>query len=421
MNQLYDPAPDDLIRFGITLGLTFVLGLEREDAAEHSRVPTMAGVRTMPLIGLLGHMLMVLGGGELWLPAVGLVMVGGLTMIGHADKLRHSRSGLTTELTMLIAYVVGLLSAHGNVQSAAALVVATVLLLTGKQPLRRFAAQLPPQEIKTFVTFLLLAAVILPVLPNRTFTRFNLNPFNAWVVVVAVSAISYASYLLQKLVRSDESVLLAAVLGGLYSSTATTIALARRSASAGDGLTYAGGIILATGAMYLRVLILVWMFSAAAGRQLALPMLVLAALGSLAGVVLILRRRGTAGKESDEIAGEPHPLEVRAAAMFATLFLGLQVITQLTTQYLGTAGLLGLALLVGLTDIVPFILGLTDSMTGGVIPQPIMLAIMISIASNNVVKGVYALALGKRATGIASLIGLGALAVLTIAAVWVMP
>ncbi|MEO8602434.1 MAG: DUF4010 domain-containing protein [bacterium] len=417
MPQMYEPAPE-LLRFLVTLGLTFVLGLEREETAGRKHASTMAGVRTMPLVGLLGHMLMLLGGGNALLPGLGLAVVGGLVMIGHADKLRHDRPGTTTELTVLIAYVVGLLSANGNVQAAAALVVASVLLLTGKQPLRRFAIGLPPQEITTFVTFLLLAAVILPVLPDRTFTPFNLNPFNAWVVVVAVSAISYAGYILQKVVRSEQSLLLAAVLGGLYSSTATTAALARRSVTCHDPPSYAGGIILATGTMYLRVLILVWMFSADAGRQLAPALLAVAVIGSLAGAALILRRRGAAASGPDDVAADAHPLEIRAAVVFAALFLGLQVITQLTRQHLGSAGLLGLAVLVGLTDIVPFILGLTDAMTSGNLPQVVVLAIMISIASNNVVKGVYALALGNRQTGVIALLGLSGLAALTIAAAW---
>jgi uncharacterized membrane protein (DUF4010 family) len=425
MPELYPPAPAELFRFAVTLVLTFVLGLEREETADRERTRIMAGVRTMPLVGLLAHMLAVAGGGAPLLPAIGFLLVGGFSLISYAYKLRHERTGTTTELTVLLAYTVGLLSAHGDVLTATALTVAAVLLLTGKQPLRHFAQRLPQAEITTFVTFLLLLAVILPALPHEDFTRFRLNPFNTWLVVVAVSAISYASYLLQKLVRSDESLLLTALLGGLYSSTATTIALARRSHGSRDGRRDAGAIILATGTMYIRVLVLVWTLSAPLGRQLALPLLALALVGSLGGAALILLRRPSARRgaaASAEEAPEPqHPLELRAAVVFAALFLGLQVVTQLTEQQLGNAGLLGLAVLVGLTDIVPFILGLADTLSNGSVPPVVVLAIMISIASNNLVKGGYALWLGTRETGVWSMAGLTLLAALTIVAAVLLP
>jgi uncharacterized membrane protein (DUF4010 family) len=376
-----------------------------------------AGVRTMPIIGLLGHVLTMIAAGNPVLPAVGLAVVGGFFMIEYIDKVRQQRVGFTTECTGLIAYSVGILVASGRPQVAAALTVATVLLLTGKQPLRQFAGALPRQEIVTFVTFMLLAVVILPVLPNQDFTRFRLNPFQAWLVVVAVSGISYASYILQRLTRSDESLLLTGLLGGLYSSTATTVALARRSSGEPNPRAYAGGIILATGTMYLRILLLVATFSTDLGRQLMPPLLGLAVVGIVAGTALIrmqrVRRRVRAETQpAEEIQ---HPLEIRAAVLFAALYLGLGIVTKLTTEHLGESGLLALAAVVGLTDIVPFILGVARELGSSVQPAAAVTAIMVSIASNNVVKGIYALALGDRTTGWWSLAGLTVLAVLTIA------
>ncbi len=171
MPELYPAAPAPLFHFVVTLGLAFVLGLEREETAEREHASIMAGVRTMPLVALLAHMLVVVGGDSPIHTAIGFMLVGGFSLISYAAKLRHERSGTTTELTVLIAYAVGLLSAHGDVLTATAVTVASVLLLTSKQPLRQFARAIPPQEITTFVTFLLLAVVILPALPHQEFTR----------------------------------------------------------------------------------------------------------------------------------------------------------------------------------------------------------------------------------------------------------
>lgn len=419
---LWVPPPAELFHFLVTLGLTFVLGLEREEQADGKDTPLLAGVRTMPLVGLLAHALMLIGRGGLGLAALGFLVVGGFALVSYAAKLRAGRSGATTETTVLIAYTVGLLSARGDILTATALTVASVLLLTGKQPLHGLARRLPQAEITTFVTFLLLAAVILPALPHEDFTRFRLNPFDTWLVVVAVSAISYTSYVLQRLLPAERSLLLAGVLGGLYSSTATTVALARRSQSERRGGAHAGAIIVASGVAYLRVLGLVWTLSAAMGRQMAPLLLVMGGLAMLAGAALAWwrgRARGRAGRAAAPAAAEAetrHPLELRAALLFAVLYLGLQIVTQLVTETLGDRGLLGLAMLVGLTDITPFVLGLANTVGDGV-PPAAVLAIVTALASNNVVKGVYALWLGSRETGMAALVGLVLLSALTVAAV----
>lgn len=403
----------DVVGIAITLALTFVLGLEREESAAHEHGKALAGVRTIPIIGLLGHAMALLAGGNLMPVALGFGVVGAFLLVAYWHKIQSQRTGITSEYTALIAYMVGAMVATQRTGAAVTLTVGTVLLLTGKQPLRRFAASLPAYEISTFVTFLLLAGVILPVLPNQPFTTFAINPFQIWLVVVAVSGISYASYLLQRITRSEQSMLLTALLGGLYSSTATTVALARRSRTAGDPRAAAGGIIAATGTMYARILILVAPFSMSFAQRMAPALVGFTILGSAAGAAMILKRGRPTGGRTDDAEETPHPLEIRAALAFAALFLGLSVATQLSIRYLGNTGLLVLAGVVGVTDIVPFILGLASGIGTSVAPDVAVEAIMISIASNNVVKGLYALALGNRRTGVLSLVGLTALAVLT--------
>jgi len=409
-------AAGDVFGIAVTLALTFVLGLEREEAGARHRAAVVAGVRTIPVIGLIGHALGLLSPSSLLPVAVGFAVVGAFLLLGYWYQLRQEHVGVTSECTALIGYMVGVMVAYGRTTAAAALTVATVLLLTSKQPLRRFAQHVPPYEITTFVTFLLLVGVILPVLPNEEFTSFRFNPFRIWLMVVAVSGISYASYLLQKVTRAENSLLLTALLGGLYSSTATTVALARQRVAAAAARPLAGAIILASGAMYVRILIVVWAFAGAVGRQLALPLIGLAAVGSLAGVALIVWRHQPIRTRSDDADGPLHPLEIRVAVVFAALFIGLTIATQLISEHLGGTWLLVLAVLVGFTDILPFILGIAGEV-GAAIPATLAItAILISIASNNLVKGAYAIALADRRTGAWAMAGLAALAALTLLA-----
>ncbi|MFC1809256.1 DUF4010 domain-containing protein, partial [Candidatus Omnitrophota bacterium] len=127
--------------------------------------------------------------------------------------------------------------------------------------LRPISKCIAAHEITTLVKFLLLSVVILPVIPNQAFTAFNINPYKTWLIVVAVSAISYGSYLMEKLLKVKQSTFLSAIFGGLYSSTATTVVLSRKGKIANKPRLFAGAIILASSMMYLRMAVLLLIFN----------------------------------------------------------------------------------------------------------------------------------------------------------------
>ena len=155
--------------------------------------------------------------------------------------------------------------------------------------LLRSFVRIAPQEILPFAKFLLLTGVLLPVFPNQEFGRFHINPFKTWVVVAAVSTISYGSYVLQKVTKQQGGVVLAALLGGAYSSTVTTIVMARRAAREQHPHLFAGGILIASSVMYLRLVALLALFNRQLMSVLALPFLVLA--GAALGVGWLWTRR----------------------------------------------------------------------------------------------------------------------------------
>jgi uncharacterized membrane protein (DUF4010 family) len=129
----------DVFEIAVTLALTFVLGLEREEAGAHRHAGVVAGVRTSPVIGLLGHALGLLSPSSLLPAAVVFAVVGAFLLVGYWHKLQDEHIGVTSECTALVGYMVGVMVAYGRASAAVALTVATVLLLTSKGPLRRFA------------------------------------------------------------------------------------------------------------------------------------------------------------------------------------------------------------------------------------------------------------------------------------------
>jgi uncharacterized membrane protein (DUF4010 family) len=287
----------------------------------------------------------------------------------------------------------------------------SVFLLQLKAGLERLTKHIEPDDILTFTKFLLLSAVILPIVPNVGYTQFALNPFKTWLVVVAVSAVSYGSYVLQRVTKGHGGILLSALLGGAYSSTVTTIALARRSTRDPHAALFSGGILIACGMMYLRLAVLVSLFNEKLMWLLGPPFVLLSLVATVAGW-LWTRRAHESSSEVQRESDPTNPLELRAAFMFAALFLAMLVVTRLAVQYLGKSGIFILAAIMGVADVDPFIISMTQE-AGGLTPVAIAAAgIAIAAASNNVVKGIYAYSLSSkesRVTSLVMLLALGAL------------
>jgi uncharacterized membrane protein (DUF4010 family) len=408
--ELYRWLPPEAAKILLVLFLSFLIGLEREEHKLVAGSYSFGGVRTFPLIGLIGYSIALLSGAQLLPVIFGFLVVGAFLLLSYWHKLsRAQAAGVTTEMSGLATYLVGALVCYDHLWIATTLSVASLLFLELKTVLEKLASRAAPEEILTFAKFLLLSAVILPALPNQEFGRFHINPFKTWLVVVAVSTISYGSYILQKLTKESGGVVLTAFLGGAYSSTVTTVAMSRRAAREARPHLFAGGILIASGMMYLRLSALLMLFNHQLGLTLAPACLVLAALAIATG--WFWSRRPDAQDSVIKREFEPgNPLELIAAFLFAFFFLAMLVITQLAVTYLGRAGVNILAAIMGVTDVDPFIMGMTQA-AGTLTPLKVAaVAVMIAAASNNLIKGIYSYSLADRKTGIQSLSFLIALA-----------
>jgi uncharacterized membrane protein (DUF4010 family) len=415
MLDFYRALPPEGAKILLVLFLSFLTGLEREEHHAGSERYSFGGVRTFPLIGLIGYVMAFLSGGQFLAVAVGFAVVAGFLMLAYYNKVTTSGlPGFTSEMSALTTYLAGALVYREQFWIATAITVASMLLLELKAVLEGLTQRIPPEEIFTFTKFLLLSAVILPVLPNQPYGPFQINPFKTWLVVVAVSSVSYGSYVIQRVTGGKGGVLLAAVLGGAYSSTVTTIVMARRAKQELRPHLFSGSILIASGVMYLRLAGLVTLFNRSLMARLWLPFLALA--GAAMGVGWLWTRLPDGKQGTVERKFEPHnPLELRAAFFFGALFLAMLVATHLVVTYLGRAGVYSLALLMGCTDVDPFIMGMTQSGGTTTALGVASAAILIAAASNNLIKGIYAFSLSDRRTGIRSLGLLAALALAGIA------
>jgi uncharacterized membrane protein (DUF4010 family) len=413
--RLYGWLPPESVKILLVLGLSLLVGSEREEHKTTTDRPTFGGVRTFPLIGLIGYSMALLGGGQLLPLTLGFAVVAGFLFLSYWHKLSSlGVAGITSEVSALTIYLVGGLVYQGHFWIATTLSVTNALLLELKDSLEGLTKRIAAEEIFTFTKFLLLTAVILPILPNQGFGPIQINPFKTWLVVAAVSTVSYGSYVLQKVTKLQGGVVLAAILGGVYSSTVTTVALAKRASREERPHLFAGSILIASGVMYLRLVILLGLFNRGLMIKLAPSFLGLALLALMAGWIWSRKPDASSAAVSREFEPQ-NPLELHAAFLFAVLFLAMLVATHFAVEYLGRAGVYTLAAIMGVSDVDPFIMGMTQA-TPTLTPLALASAsILIAAASNNLVKGIYAYAMADRKTGAQSLWLLAGLAALGIA------
>lgn len=391
--------PPEGVKILLTLFLCFLIGLEREERRASGQRYSFGGIRTFPLIGLIGYAMGLLSGEQLLPLITGFAVIGAFLWLSYRHKLEsYNEAGVTTEMSGLVTYVVGALVSRDQLWIATTLAVLSILLLELKEFLESLSTRIPATEILTFTKFLLLTFVILPIVPDKDFGPFAVNPFRAWLIVVAISGVSYGSYLLEKAAKGKGGVRLAALLGGAYSSTFTTFVMARHAREAKTPHCYSGAILLASGVMYFRFLALIAFFNIELMRRLALPFLILGAIGVAGGWAWSnLPDGGEKGADAGYLT--KNPLELASAFSLALVFVAMLVATNFALVHLGRGGIYGLAVLSGLAPVDPFIMGLTQ--TAGKLTSLGLAAagVVVAAASNNFAKALVAVALADSKTG----------------------
>ena len=249
--------------FLIALGLGLLVGLQRE-----WRGSEVAGIRTFALITLLGTVLGSMSGDHfVFLAAAGFLGIALLLVVANVAKLAKERapSGLTTEIAALLMYSVGVALTTDWMGPAIVTAGVTAVLLHWKQPMHQFVQQIGEQDFRGLIQMVLIALVILPLLPNETFDPYHvLNPFKIWTMVVLIVGISMAAYVVYKLVGPGAGAILGGVLGGLISSTATTVSYARLTKSDGS-LVHLAALVILVASTILNVRVLFELGVAAPG------------------------------------------------------------------------------------------------------------------------------------------------------------
>jgi len=397
--EILEHIPTNLINFILVTVFSLIIGLEQSRLLHMQEDRKLFGTdRTFTFIGILGFVLYIIQPETLYLYMGGGLVLSVMLGIYYYNKLKNlNKYGMTTIMIALLTYCIAPLIIT-QPKWLAILIIVTVLIFTElKERFHLLSEKFNNDEFLTLGKFLVIAGVILPVVPNEPFVPFlSLTPYKIWLAVVVISSISYISYLLKKFIFKDSSIIISGILGGLYSSTATTFILARKSKEANSNeYRYAAAIIFAIVMMYMRILIIMFIFNQELGYKLLPAFLTLTFISALTGIGILIFHKKTESTEVNKTTDDKNPLEFKVAIIFTILYIVFTVITYYTIFYFGVKGLNILSFIVGMTDIDPFLINLFQ---GGfnVSISVIALATLQAIISNNIIKIVYSVVLSNK-------------------------
>jgi uncharacterized membrane protein (DUF4010 family) len=384
-----------LAAFLTSLAIGLLIGVERE------RNPSAkAGVRTFALTSVFGTLAAMLGeqAGGAWVPAAGLAVVG-ITIVAayhRAPAAADGDPGTTTVVALVVAYGLGALCWYGERSLAVTLAIAVTALLYFKPELHGILQRFERHDLLSVLQFATLSFVILPVLPDRAYGPYGaLNPHHVWLMVVLVSGLSLAGYIALRVVGARHGLALVGFLGGLVSSTATTLVYSRHARTSALIAVAAGVILIANLVVLVRIAVVSAAVSPAILPRL-LPVLAAALLAGAAAAFAFWRRRLGVGAEVPvpEIA---NPTELRTALAFGIVFAVVLVLAAWLSDVAGRAGLYAVALVSGLTDVDALTLSTLRLFSLGTLPgADAVVAIAIAYASNTAFKLGLVFAVGGR-------------------------
>ncbi len=392
--------PKEFIAFFFVLVFSLIIGLEQRRHHITENEELLFGTdRTFTFIGLLGYVLFI-ADPKSYLPFLtGLVITAFFLAIHYFQKIhQHQNYGLTSSILALLTYCLPIMVFTQPVWLLLSFVVVILILTELKSNFINLSKKASEEEFITLAKFIAFAGIILPLLPDQPISeQISISPYQIWLAVVVVSGVSYISYLLQKFVFPDSGIMLTGILGGLYSSTATTVIIARLDKKESAGSKAVSAIMMANGMMYLRILFLAFLFNPKIATTLSIPFLLLFVVCKILSKIPNKNEKqiSPSTEENKTIAVNKNPLELKTAAVFGLLFVFFAILTEYVMKAYGNAGVSTMAYVVGITDIDPFLLNLLQH-TGGITESTVILAIINATNSNNILKMIYAITISSK-------------------------
>lgn len=409
-------------RLAVALAIGLLIGLERGwQTREESDYQRTAGLRTFALTGLLGGIcgLMSVVSSPIVLAAGLIAFTGALVVFGYLEATAETNFSATSVVAGILTFVLGAYATLGNETVAVAAAVAMAILLALRETLHSWVRTVTWPEIRSVLVLLAMSFLLLPILPNRPVDPWQvLNPAEIWLLAILIAAVSFAGYVAVRVLGERNGIAVAAIAGGLASSTATTLSFARLAREHPEGVRLlAGGILLSGVTMLVRVVVLAGLLNPALLWPLAGPAAAAAAVLLLWAAVLLWARRGAA-PEAPSLSIK-NPFELATVLKLAALIAAIMLVAKVAAWKAGTAGLYLLAAVSGIADVDALTLSMARLAGPQVAVANAATAILVAVSVNTASKAVIAASVGGKAIG-TLVAGASALAIAALAAAFMM-
>ena len=390
---------DILTRLGLALAIGFLIGVERGwRTREETEGERTAGLRTFTLIGLSGGVWGMLSkeAGPAALAVGFLAFAGAMTLFRWRETEREGAFGATTLIASFLTFALGAYAVLGDMAAAAAAAVATTGLLAAKGWLHGWIKALSWQELRATLILLAMTFVALPVLPDRGFGPYEaLNPYQLWLMTIVIAGVSFVGYVAVKVAGDRYGALIAGISGGLVSSTATTLDLARKAkAGFGNPRHLLAGALAASATMFVRVGVIVALFGPQLLPRLAAPLAAAAVVLVAAALFLAAPWAHVEEEPGNGGAKLTNPFELRWVLGFGALLAGVLVLSKAATQMFGGEGGIVLAAVAGTADVDAITLSMTQLAGASALQSE--LAILVAVVANTLSKSVLSFVGGGR-------------------------
>jgi uncharacterized membrane protein (DUF4010 family) len=412
------------VNFLVAIGIGALIGMQREVELQKTKKKDFAGLRTFIFMTLLGAVSGFLASNLFESKTVILVIFGCLAVlivaayIATVMHFKEEEIGITTEVTALMSFLLGLMAMSGYTTFALITTIVIVGFLTLKRPLHEFAGKISSDEIYATLKFAVITILILPFLPNVNYTPMDIpliskiiesapflsieiasqldvfNPFKIWLMVVFISGISFVGYILIRALGAGKGLGLTGFLGGLVSSTAVTSSMALESKKNSKIVSpFVLAVVVACSTMFIRVMVEVLVVNSAMLKYTAIPMTAMGLAGFISAFIIWRTIRKTHVKKIEFDS----PFTLIPALKFAVFFAFVLFIAKFGYIMFGAKGIYIAALLSGLADVDAITLSLaTLAGTGDISMLVATMAITLAAITNTIVKGGIAYLFGGK-------------------------
>ncbi len=383
-------------KLAVAIGIGILIGLEREFSQKGEtteNVERFAGIRTFPIISLLGFLCAFLAeASNPWILPAAILGIFALVTTSYIVSYQQRRSGSTTQFTAILTFLLGALLQFGYLDLSLLIAVATTILLALKLKLHSWVRTFSQQDIYAILEFVVLTVLVLPVLPDKTYGPYDvLNPHDIWVIVIILLTLNFTAYLVNKFIGEQKGTVVSGVLGGFASSTAVSWFYSRRSkAEPGKERTQSAAVVLASSIMFPRVLFWLYLLNKELLREMALPVIILGLAGG--AMAWWLLKKENADQRASEERSMKNPLNLGDALTFGVLYAGILLLVAYARDNLGEEGVYIASGISGLADIDAITISMSKLTGKEMVAFVTHNAIILAALANTLVK--YGLCLG---------------------------